>query len=95
MQYEAFATLMELNSIATGNTAHKAEHAKHSSNVVSWADVRSATAADPTLQSVLQLLVSGFPADSRTLPATIRPYFPYSSSLYELDGVLMLSVRYP
>ena len=93
LQYEASATLMELNSIATGNTAHQDYHAKHSSNVVSWAAVRSATAADTTLQSVLQLLVSGFPDDSRTLPATIRPYSSYSSSLYELDGVLMLSDR--
>ena len=93
LQYEASTALMELNSIATSNTAHQDYHAKHSSNVVSWAAVRAATAADPTLQSVLQMLATGFPVDSRTLPANIRPYFPYASSLYELNGVLMLSDR--
>ena len=90
LQYEATAALMEVNSI---NTAYTDSHAKHSRNIVTWADVRAATAADPTLQSVLQLLATGFPVDSRTLPASIRPYHPFSSSLYELDGVLMLSDR--
>ena len=93
LQYEASTALMELNSIAAGNTAHQDYHAKQSINVVSWAAVRAATAADPTLQSVLQMLTTGFPVDSRTLPANIRPYFPYASSLYELNGVLMLSDR--
>ena len=89
LQYEAYATMNELNSVDTGTSAHK--DPKQSSNVVSWAAVKAATATDPSLQDVLKLLVTGFPVDNRTLPSTARPYFPYSSSLYELDGVLMLS----
>ena len=73
---------------------HSQDHTtKHRSNIVTWDDVRNATAADPTIQTILQLLATGFPDDARTLPATIRPYHPLSSSLYELDGVLMLSDR--
>ena len=66
-------------------------HAKHRRNVITWSDVRTATAADPNIQSILQLLVTGFPYDSRTLPPQIRLYHPFSSSLYELDGVLSLT----
>ena len=84
---------MELNNVTTSNTAFGTYKAKHSSNVITWADVSNATAADPNVQAILQLLVTGFPEDSRRLPAPIRPYHPVSSSLYELEGVLMMSER--
>ena len=86
--YSAFTALMELNSMEI-----RATTTKHRSNIVTWNDVRDATTADTTIQTILQLLATGFPDDARTLPAPVRPYHSLSSSLYELDGVLMLSDR--
>ena len=93
LRYAASAALMELNTVNATNTAIKTHTARHDSNVVTWNDVREATAKDQTMQDILQLLATGFPDDSRTLKAPIRAYHPYSSSLYELDGVLMMSER--
>merc|ERR1711888_307291 len=85
LEYSALSAMMELNSI--GPTT------KHNSNIITWDDVRNATTADATIKTILQLVAKGFPTDARTLPATVRPYHSLSSSLYELDGVLMLSDR--
>merc|ERR1711895_308822 len=85
LEYSALSALMELNSID--------QTTKRKSNIVTWDDVRNATTADTTIQTILQLVATGFPTDARTLPAPVRPYHSLSSSLYELDGVLMLSER--
>ena len=67
--------------------------ASQSNIVVTWADVQAASANDTTTQEIFTLLSSGFPSDGRSLSPITRPYFPYSSSMYELDGVLMMSDR--
>ena len=41
----------------------------------------------------MQLLRGEFPADARQLSPALRPYAKLADSLYELDGVLMLSER--
>ena len=61
--------------------------------VITWADVQAASANDATTQEMFALLHAGFPTDARSLSASTRPYFPYSSAMYELDGVLMMSDR--
>ena len=78
--------MMVLNAVSTGYIACKDIHATHRLNVITWSDVRTATAADPNIQSVLQLLVTGFPDDSRTLPPQIPPtnhFHPHFMSLTE------------
>merc|ERR1711888_45545 len=85
LDHFALSAITELNSASPTTKSY--------SNMITWADVRTATITDTTIQTVLQLLTTGFPDDARTLPASLRPYHPLSSNLYELDGVLMLSDR--
>ena len=61
--------------------------------VITWAEVQAASAKDTTTQEMFALLKAGFPSDARSLSADTRPYFPYSTAMYELDGVLMMSDR--
>ena len=63
------------------------------SYMVTWDMVRNATAADETLQKLIGQINCGFPPDNRNLPWDLRLFAPYSSSLYTLDGVVMLSDR--
>ena len=93
LRYTACAALIELNTVEISNSAMENLPNKHNRLVITWDNVKEATTADPTIQAILQLLITGFPSDARTLPAPIRPYHPFSSSLYELDGVLMMSER--
>ena len=80
LQYAASTGLIVLNSVSTVDTACRDLQAKHRRNVINWSDVRTATAADPNIQSNLQLLVTGFPDDSRTLSPQICLYHPFSWS---------------
>merc|ERR1719233_2366164 len=66
--------------------------AKHT-NVVTWNDVRDASANDDEIQELLALVRTEFSTDARKLSNNLRPYFPYNSSIYELDGVAMLGER--
>ena len=63
------------------------------SNVVTWNMVRESTTSDPQLQHLHNLLIEGFPSDSRQLDPQLRPYHRVSSSLYSLDGVIMMGNR--
>jgi hypothetical protein len=49
-----------------------------------------ATEEDSEMQDLMQYIISGFPEDARMLPAHIKPYNPYQSSLYIVDNVVML-----
>ena len=84
------------NLASINNNAHQ-EHILASSSqpplVVTWAKVQKASSTDATTQELFALLKDGFPNDARSLSANTRPYFPYSSAMYELDGVLMMSDR--
>ena len=61
--------------------------------MLTWQDIRDATRSDDTIQQVFSLLRTGTPSDGRSLPPDLRPYLPLFPSLYELDGVLMLTER--
>ena len=60
---------------------------------VSWSDLQSATAADPTSRALHDQILSGFPTDLRLLPSALRPYCRYSESLSVVDGVVMSGAR--
>ena len=60
---------------------------------MTWPALQAASAKDATTQEMFALLQAGFPSDARSLSTNTRPYFPYSSSMSELDGVLMMSDR--
>ena len=62
-------------------------------NTVTWDMIKSATESDPTMQKLIGLIHYGFPVDGRSLPANLRAFSSYSSSLYLLDGIIMLSDR--
>ena len=62
-------------------------------NVVAWNDACNAFANDGEIQELLAQVRTGFSTDARKLSNNMRPYFPYSSSIYELDGVAMIGER--
>ena len=62
-------------------------------NMVTWDMVREATASDPLLQRLQNLIQEGFPADCRRMDADLRPYHRISESLYMIDGVTMTGGR--
>ena len=58
-----------------------------------WDQVREETASDPIMQQLHNIIVDGFPEDSRQLPADLRPYARFNQSLCIADGVIMLGNR--
>ena len=70
-------TVLHSHSCCTCTTASTSAH-----NVVSWEQIKTATAEDNKMQDLMQYIMSGFLEDARMLPAHIKPYNPYQSSLY-------------
>jgi hypothetical protein len=62
-------------------------------SVVTWDMVCEATTSDPTFQSLINFLESGFPDDCRELPAALRPYHRFAASLSVVDGVVLMGQR--
>ena len=62
-------------------------------NVVSWEQIRMATAEDTDMQDLKEYIMSGFPEDARLLPAHVKPYNTYKSALYIVDDVVMFGDR--
>ena len=62
-------------------------------NVVAWNDACNTFANDGEIQELLAQVRTGFSTDARKLSNNMRPYFPYSSSINELDGVAMIGER--
>ena len=62
-------------------------------NVVSWEHIKMATQEDKEMQDLMKFIKSGFPDDARILPAHVKPYNPYQSSMYIVDNVVMLGDR--
>lgn len=52
-------------------------------------EVREATAKDSNMQTLLNLIVDGWPTDKRDLPAGTAPYFDMRESLSVVDGIVM------
>ena len=46
-------------------------------NHTTWEELQSATLSDPTLQSLAQTILEGFPNKCSLLPPCLTPYFPY------------------
>lgn len=61
--------------------------------IVSWGEVRNATASDVNLCTLQNFIVGGFPSDSTDIPFDIRPYWQYRDNLSIIDGVVMYNDR--
>ena len=79
--------------IAAGNMLATLESSTKQKHVVTWDDVQDASATDAEIQELLHHVRTGFSTDAWKLSDNMRPYFPYSSSIYELNGVAMLGER--
>ena len=80
----------DLSTIAAAITTLNAIDSQH---VVTWDMVREATASDPSLCSLIQLIADGFPSDRRLVPADLQPYHKLADSLCVVDGVVLTGQR--
>lgn len=60
---------------------------------VSWDDIRTATASDPTMLQLLENVEEGFPTSKADLPADLRPFHQYRTNLSSFDGVVLYHDR--
>ena len=60
---------------------------------LSWEQLRSATAADATLDRLSYFVENGFPETRDTLPDELSVYWNYREALYVHDGVIMFKDR--
>ena len=67
--------------------SHDADHSAIIESV-SWDDIRTATASDPSMMQLLNT-VDSFPAVKNDLPAELRPFYQYSSHLSSFDEVVL------
>lgn len=58
-----------------------------------WDLVRSATASDESLNTLLNLIETGFPISSSDIPQDLRIYFPFRDLLSTVDGVIIYKDR--
>ena len=61
------------------------ESSRSSYNVITWDNVKQASREDEDIQDLIKLIAVGFPEDARSLPAQLKPYNMYKSSLYVVD----------
>ena len=52
-------------------------------------EIREATSCDASLQSVMKLVLEGWPADKRETPVCALPYFDVRDCLSVVDGILV------
>ena len=60
---------------------------------VTWDLVRTATASDETLNTLLETIEDGFPNSISDLPEDLRIYFPIRDHLSTVDGVILYNDR--
>ena len=60
---------------------------------VTWDLVRTATASDETLNSLLEIIEVGFPNLSSDLPEYLQSYFSIRDNLSTVDGVILYKDR--
>ena len=58
-----------------------------------WDLVRSATASEKILNTLLDLIVTGFPSSSTEIPQELREYYPFRDHLTTVDGVIIYNDR--
>ena len=77
------------------STITAAVSAFHASPItsVTWDLLRTATASDETLNSLLELIEVGFPSSSSELPEHLQRYFKIRDNLSTVDGVIMYNDR--
>ena len=54
-------------------------------------EIREATSCDASLQTVMKLVLEGWPADKRETPVCTLPYFDVRDCLSVVDGILARS----
>ena len=60
---------------------------------VSWDLIRTATASDEILESLLHTIETGFPESKSTLPSTLAQFWQFRESLYTVDGIILYNER--
>jgi hypothetical protein len=56
-------------------------------------EFKSATDADPTLQSLKNIVMRGWPEDKQDVPHELTPYFPYRDEITFTDNLLLKGDR--
>ncbi|XP_041472552.1 uncharacterized protein LOC121421818 [Lytechinus variegatus] len=60
---------------------------------VTWDRMRSATASDDNMQTLLDLIESGLPEHRHAFPHPLREYFQFREGLSSVDGVILFNDR--
>ena len=60
---------------------------------ITWDMVRTATASDPVLHTLIDVLHTGMPEHRNDLPPELREYFQYRDDLYTSDGIILYKDR--
>ena len=60
---------------------------------VTWDNVREQTTSDPTMRHLHDMILMGFPEDSRIMPELTRIYHQYRSDLSIVEGVILYQDR--
>ncbi|XP_041484011.1 uncharacterized protein K02A2.6-like [Lytechinus variegatus] len=60
---------------------------------VTWDRVRSATASDDNMQTLLELVESGLPEHRHAFPHPLREYFQFRDGISLVDGVILFNDR--
>ena len=61
--------------------------------VVTWDDIRTATASDEHLNQLLTIIEHGMPENRHELPPPLREYHQFRDNLYTVDGVILYKDR--
>ena len=60
---------------------------------ITWDRVRLATASDPTMHSLLEMIEAGMPDYRHEMPTPLREYHQYKDDLHTIDGVIIYKDR--
>ena len=60
---------------------------------VTWDDIRLATASDPTMIALTNVIEDSFPEDRASLAPDLRPYYQFRDFLTTFDGVVLYHDR--
>ncbi|GFO31508.1 polyprotein of retroviral origin [Plakobranchus ocellatus] len=61
--------------------------------MMTWDDIRLATASDPTMTTLTNTIEDGFPEDRISLDPDLRPYHQFREHLTTFDGVVLYHDR--
>ena len=87
MCLESFTSDMECQMIADIRT----EARNH--GIITWEELKSATASDDELKDLAECVLNGFPAEKSHLSGVCRNYWQYREKLSIVDGVILLDGR--